>query len=168
MYGIEIELGYKNKIGDLNISANGSMAYLKNEVTLVDSDADFILGDVFQSMGTITRTAVGQSYNTFYGFKTNGIFQNEAEVSAYKNKDGGLIQPNARPGDFKWTDIDGDGKINDSDKTFLGNNLPKYTFGFTLNLDYHGFDLMLFTQGATGNKIFQIAQAGYRKLQFPN
>ncbi len=73
--GIEIELGYKNKIGDLNISANGSMAYLKNEVTLVDSDADFIPGDAsFQSMGTITRTAVGQSYNTFYGFKTNGIF----------------------------------------------------------------------------------------------
>lgn len=163
--GIEIELGYKNKIGDLNISANGSMAYLKNEVTLVASDANFIPGDAsFQSMGTITRTAVGQSYNTFYGFKTNGIFQNEAEIAAYKNADGSLIQPNARPGDFKWADIDGDGKINDNDKTFLGNNLPKYTFGFTLNLDYQGFDLMLFTQGATGNKIFQ----GLRRLDIGN
>lgn len=163
--GVELELGYKNKIGDLNFSANGSLAYLKNEVTFIASDADFIAGDAsFQSMGTVTRTAVGQSYNTFFGLKTNGIFQNEAEIAAYKGPDGSPIQPNARPGDFRWTDTNGDGKINDSDRTFLGNNLPKYTFGLTLNLDYKGFDMMVFTQGATGHKIFQ----GLRRLDIGN
>ncbi len=163
--GVELELGYRKKVGDLNISANGSFSYLKNEVTYVASDADFIVGDAsFQSMGVVTRTAVGQSYNSFYGFQTNGIFQNEADIAAYANSDGAPIQPNARPGDFRWTDTNGDGRITDADKTFLGTNLPKYTFGLTVNLDYKGFDLMVFAQGAGGNKIFQ----GLRRLDIGN
>lgn len=163
--GVELELGYRKKVGDLNISANGSFSYLKNEVTYVASDADFIVGDAsFQSMGVVTRTAVGQSYNSFYGFQTNGIFQNDADIAAYANSDGTPIQPNARPGDFRWTDINGDGAITDADKTFLGTNLPKYTFGLTVNLDYKGFDLMVFAQGAGGNKIFQ----GLRRLDIGN
>lgn len=163
--GVEVELGYRKKVGDLNISANGSFSYLKNEVTYVASDADFIVGDAsFQSMGIVTRTAVGQSYNSFFGFKTNGIFQNEADIAAYANSDGTPIQPNARPGDFRWEDVNGDGRITDADKTFLGSNLPTYTFGLTLNFDYKGFDLMVFTQGAGGNKIFQ----GLRRLDISN
>jgi len=107
---------------------------------------------------------VGQSYNSFYGFKTNGIFQNEEEVTAYANSAGVVIQPNARPGDFKWVDTDGDGSITDADKQFLGSNIPKYTYGLTLNLDYKGFDFMAFAQGAAGSKIFQ----GLRRLDVGN
>jgi hypothetical protein len=118
----------------------------------------------FQSMGEITRTQVGQSYNSFYGFKTAGIFQTQDEVNAYTNSAGGLIQPNARPGDFRWTDTNGDGAITDDDKQFLGSPLPKFTFGLTLNLEYKGFDLMAFAQGATGNHIFQ----GIRRLDILN
>lgn len=163
--GIELELGYNKRIGDLNIKANGSFSYLNNEVTFVASDATFIIGDAsFQSMGVVTRTAVGQSYNSFFGFKTNGIFQNEAEIAAYTNADGTPIQPNARPGDFRWTDVDGDGSITDLDKTFLGSNIPKYTYGLTLNLDFKGFDFMIFAQGAGGNQIFQ----GLRRLDISN
>lgn len=163
--GIELELGYRKSIGEVNISANGSFSYLKNEVTFVASDATFIVGDAsFQSMGAVTRTAVGQPYNAFYGFQTNGIFQNEAEIAAYASADGTPIQPNARPGDFKWVDTNRDGVITEDDKTFLGSNLPKYTFGLTINLDYKGFDFMVFTQGAGGNKIFQ----GLRRLDIGN
>ena len=163
--GIEVELGYRKKLGQVNFSANANFAYLKNEVTYVASDANFINGDAgFQSMGPVTRTQVGQSYNSFYGYKTAGIFQNVAEVDAYVNKTGGLIQPNARPGDFRWTDADGDGAITEKDKVFLGSNIPKYTFGFTLNADYKNFDVMLFAQGAAGNKIFQ----GIRRLDIGN
>jgi hypothetical protein len=162
--GLEIELGYRKKIGEVNFSMNGNVAYLKNEVTFVSTDAKFINGDAgFQSMGPVTRTQVGQSYNSFYGYKTAGIFQNIAEVNAYKNAAGTLIQPGARPGDFRWTDVNGDGTITEDDKTFLGNSLPKYTFGLTVNLDYKGFDLMVFAQGAAGNKIFQ----GIRRLDIP-
>lgn len=163
--GLEVELNYRKKIGPVNFSATGSFATLKNKVTYVASDANFITGDAsFQSMGAVTRTQVGQSYNSFYGFQTAGIFQNMAEVNAYTNSTGGLIQPNARPGDFRWVDNNGDGVINDNDKTFLGTNIPKYTFGLTINLDYKGFDFMAFAQGVGGNKIFQ----GLRRLDIMN
>lgn len=163
--GFELELGYKKRLGDFNLGVNANVAYLKNEITYVGSSTNFIVGDAsFQSMGPVTRTQVGHSFNEFYGFKTAGIFQNEAEVAAYKNAAGGLIQPNARPGDFRWVDTNGDGNITEDDKQFLGTNLPKYTFGFTVNLDYKNFDFMAFTQGAAGSKIFQ----GLRRLDVLN
>jgi TonB-linked SusC/RagA family outer membrane protein len=165
--GVELELGYHKRIGEVNLSANGNIAYLENKVTYVAADADFISGDAgFQTMGSVTRIQVGHSYNAFFGFKSDGIFQNVAEINAYTNKSGGLIQPNAKPGDFRWVDINGDGKItNDNlDKTFLGNSIPKYTFGLTLNLDYKNFDFMVFVQGTAGSKIFQ----GLRRLDIGN
>ncbi len=161
--GIEVELGYRKRLGDFNFSINANGSTLKNTVTYVAADTNFIGGDAgFQSMGTITRIQVGQSYNSFLGYQRLGIFQNEQEILDYKNKNGGLIQPNARPGDFKWADLNGDGSITsgDLDKTFLGSSIPKYTFGFTVNMDYKGFDFMLFAQGVAGSKIFQ----GLRRL----
>jgi TonB-dependent starch-binding outer membrane protein SusC len=162
--GIEVELNYRKRINEVNFSASGNIATLQNKVTNVGLE-EFIGGDAsFQSMGTVTRTQVGEPYNSFYGFQTAGIFQNVAEVNAYKNATGGLIQPNAKPGDFRWTDSNNDGLINDKDKVFLGSSIPKYTYGLTLNADYKGFDVMVFTQGAGGNKIFQ----GLRRLDIGN
>ncbi len=163
--GLEVELSYSKKIGQVNFSANGNVAYLKNTVTYVAADANYITGDAsFQSMGAVTRTQQGQSYNSFYGYKTAGIFQNVAEIAAYTNAAGQPIQPNAKPGDFRWVDTNGDGVISDLDKTFLGNNIPKYTFGLTLSLDFKNFDLMAFASGAAGSKIFQ----GLRRLDISN
>ncbi|MHB1146048.1 MAG: SusC/RagA family TonB-linked outer membrane protein [Lutibacter sp.] len=163
--GIELELGYRKTFGEVNFSVNGNVSYLKNEVTFLGQDKDFITTGTagYQSMGAITRTQVGEGYNSFYGFNTDGIFQNAAEVNAYTNTAGELIQPNASPGDFKWVDTNGDGNINDNDKQFLGSPIPKYTFGLTLNADFKGFDIMVFSQGAAGNKIFQ----GLRRLDVP-
>jgi TonB-dependent starch-binding outer membrane protein SusC len=162
--GLELELSYRKKIGEINFSASGNFATLKNVVTYIGNDK-FIGGDaIFQNLKEITRTEVGQAYNTFYGFKTAGIFQNFAEINSYTNIAGTLIQPNAKPGDFRWVDNDGDGKITDNDRTFLGSSIPKYTYGLTLNVDYKGFDLMMFAQGAGGNKIFQ----GLRRLDISN
>ncbi len=163
--GFELELGFRKNFNDVNFSANGNISYLQNEVTFLGSGKDFITTGAagFQSMGSITRTQVGESYNSFYGFKTDGIFQNVAELDAYRNDAGDLIQPTAGLGDFKWVDTNGDGTITDDDKTFLGTPIPKFTFGLTLNADYKGFDIMVFTQGAAGNKIFQ----GLRRLDIP-
>lgn len=161
--GVELELGYHQNFGKFNLSVSANGSYLKNTVTYVAADTNFIVGGAaFQSMGNITRIQVGQSYNSFWGYKTLGIFQNEQQIQDYKNKNGQLIQPNARPGDFMWADLNGDGVINsgDLDKTFLGSNIPKYTFGFTINMNFEGFDFMLFAQGVAGNKIFQ----GLRRL----
>ena len=163
--GFELELGYRKTFGEFNFSANGNISYLENEVTFVGENKSFIGGGAgFQSMGEVTRTQVGESVNAFYGFQTNGIFQNVDDVNSYINSSGTPIQPDALPGDFRWVDIDGDGIITDDDRTFLGTPLPKYTFGLTLNLDYKGFDFMVFAQGVAGNKIFQ----GLRRLDVAN
>ena len=165
--GVELELGYSKTFGEFHFSANGNLTYLKNNVVYVAKDTNFIPGDAsFQTMGAITRTQVGQPYNAFFGYKSDGVFQNQAEIDAHKDKNGQMIQPNAKPGDFRWLDLNGDGRItNDNlDKTFLGSSFPKYTFGLTLNLDYKSFDLMIFLQGTAGSKVFQ----GLRRLDILN
>ncbi|WP_338407855.1 TonB-dependent receptor [uncultured Flavobacterium sp.] len=154
--GIELELGFNKKFGGLNFRVSGNGAYVENKVTFLGQGKTFInSGPGFQTIGPLTRSEVGQSRNSFYGFKTAGIFQNQTEIDAYKNATGGLIQPIAKPGDFRWVDTNGDGTITDADKQYLGLTLPKYTFGFNFSADYKGFDLGVFMQGAAGNKIFQ-------------
>ena len=164
--GWDFELAYRKQIGGLHISANANVSFLKNEVTYLGNGIDFLSGGqtIQSSTYPITRTAVGQPVNSFYGFKTDGIFQNQAEVNAYANASGTPIQPNALPGDFRWKDINGDGKITADDRTFIGSPLPDYTFGFTVNLEYKHFDLLVFAQGVTGNQIFQ----GLRRLDVEN
>ncbi|MCU7616423.1 TonB-dependent receptor [Chryseobacterium sp. PBS4-4] len=162
--GVEVSLGYKKNWGDFGISANGNFAFLKNEVTKLEDNKVFENFASFQSMGTVSRLQVGYSYGSFFGFQNAGVFQNQAEIDAYRNSSGGLIQPNAKPGDFIRTDVNGDGLINEADYVYLGNSVPKYTFGFTLNMNYKNFDLMVFAQGQAGNKIFQ----GLRRLDIQN
>ncbi|WP_264566587.1 SusC/RagA family TonB-linked outer membrane protein [Flavobacterium sp. N3904] len=164
--GVEFELGYHKEFGKVNFSVNGNVSYNNNEVTYLGNGIDYITTGAagFQSMGNITRSAVGQSYNSFFGYQTAGIFQTQADVNAYTNSTGGLIQPDAKPGDFRWVDNNKDGKISDDDRAFLGKSIPDFNFGLTLNLSYSGFDFMAFFQGATGNKIFQ----GLRRLDIQN
>ncbi|MCC7520149.1 MAG: TonB-dependent receptor [Flavobacteriaceae bacterium] len=163
--GVELEVAYKKRFNEVNFGVSGNISSIKNEVTYLGNGIDFISsGAGFQSMGDVTRTEVGESYNYFWGYQTDGIFQNMAEVNAYTNSLGGLIQPNAQPGDFRWVDADGDGAITGDDRVNLGSPLPKYTFGLNLNLDYKGFDLMVSAQGVAGNKIFQ----GLRRLDILN
>ncbi|MBC7556406.1 MAG: TonB-dependent receptor [Chryseobacterium sp.] len=157
--GIELEVNYRKNIGELNFSASGNFSTLKNEVTGL-GNAQYYDENGFQSLqGSLTRLIVGQPYGSFYGYKTQGIFQNYAEINAYTGPNG-LIQPNAKPGDFRWQDTNGDGVITDADKTFLGHGLPTFNYGLTLNFDYKGFDLSALLQGAGGNKVFQ----GLRRL----
>ncbi|GAL72136.1 SusC/RagA family TonB-linked outer membrane protein [Jejuia pallidilutea] len=164
--GIDLEIGYNKNFNDFNLSLNGNVSFLDNTVTFLGNGVDFLSGGATIQSSTypITRTQVGQPVNSFFGFKTNGIFQNQEEIDSYVSSDGTVIQPNAQPGDFKWRDLDDDGNIDADDRGFLGSSIPKVTFGFTLNLDYKNFDLLVFCQGASGNKIFQ----GLRRLDVEN
>jgi len=163
--GLEIELGYRKQMGDFTLSANGNISFLKNEVTNLGKGISYLGGgETFQSSNyPITRTAVGQPYNSFYGFKTAGIFQTQAEADAYTGSNG-KIQPNAKAGDFRFEDLNGDGVISEADRTFIGNPTPKYTYGLTINLAYKAFDFMVFGNGVGGNEIFQ----GLRRLDISN
>ena len=164
--GIDLEIGYNKQFNEVNFSINGNVSYLENEVTFLGNGVDFLSGGATIQSSTfpITRSQVGQTVNSFFGFKTNGIFQNQAEIDSYVNSTGTIIQPNAQPGDFKWVDLDDDGDIDSDDRDFLGSSIPKFTYGFTLNADYKNFDILVFSQGAAGNKIFQ----GLRRLDIEN
>ncbi|HEY9046680.1 MAG TPA: TonB-dependent receptor [Ohtaekwangia sp.] len=163
--GVELELGWHKTIGEFTFGLNGNVSYLQNKVTYLGNGITFLTDGNAGFQGSaygITRTEVGHTYNSFYGFQTLGIFQTQEEIEAYTGAKG-KIQPNARPGDFKWEDVNGDGVINENDRKFLGNPMPKYTYGFTFNVAYKGFDFTLFSQGAAGNKIFQ----GLRRFGIP-
>ena len=164
--GVEFDLTYRKKMGDFNLSVSGNVSYLENEVTYLGLDKQFITSGTagYQSMGPITRTEVGQPYNSFYGFKTNGIFQTTEDVANYVGASGTPIQPNAQPGDFKWTDTNGDGVITDDDKTYIGSSIPNLTYGLTVGMDFKGFDFQMFFQGAASYEIFQ----GLRRLDIDN
>jgi TonB-dependent starch-binding outer membrane protein SusC len=156
--GVELELGFHKQFGDLGfrVSANGS--YLKNEVTDLGT-VEYTESNSFQSSQyQLSRTAVGHPINSFYGFQILGVFQNQAEINAYKilgsNGLSQKIQPNAKPGDFKYADLNEDGKITADDRTFIGDPTPTWAYGFTLNLDFKGFDLMVFGQGVSGNDVY--------------
>src|SRR5699024_11319046 len=96
----------------------------------------------------------------FYGYKTAGIFQNWDEVNNYVNADGKIMQPNAQPGDVRFVDHNGDGVIDDNDKTKIGKGMPDWTFGLSIGADWRGLDFNMFWQGAAGNDIFDLSTRG--------
>jgi TonB-linked SusC/RagA family outer membrane protein len=160
--GFEFELGYRKKIGELNLGINGNISFLKNKVTKLLPGKAFIEDNAqsFQTMGNFTRTGLGRSFNEYYGYDMLGIFQTQAEVDSYVGPGGTKLQPNAKPGDIKYANLNGDEAINSSDRTFLGSPIPKYTYGLTINLAYKNWDLVAFGNGVGGNEIFQ----GLRRL----
>lgn len=151
--GIELSLGWKDKIGDFNYAINGVYAHNTNEVVALKAGTVGIYGGYINVTPT-TYTTVGHSVGEFYGRKVIGIFQNQSEIDNYKASDGTVIQPNAKPGDFKFLDKNGDGQINDKDRTFLGSAVPKYNFGINLYGEYKGFDITIDLYAQGGNKIY--------------
>lgn len=152
--GIELEGTYKHSFGEFNLRAGGNISYLKNKLVEYGNESGWANLDSFQGTGTITRAENGMPFPYFYGYKTDGIFQNLAEVEAYKNKDGNLIQPNAKPGDVRFVDVNGDGSISDDDRTYIGKGTPDWTWGINLSLEWKGIDFSMVWQGTIGNDIY--------------
>ncbi len=152
--GFEFEAAYKFTAKDWNFRVGGNFTYLKNELIEYGNDSGWANLDSFQGIGTITRAQNGKPFPYFYGFKTAGIFQNESEVAAYTNKDGGMIQPNAVPGDVRFVDFNNDGMIDDNDRTDIGKGMPDWTYGFNVNASWKNFDFSMMWQGTIGNDIF--------------
>ena len=153
--GIEMEASYRFRAGKVNVDLGANASYVKNKVVVLGSarKALDILGGGLG--GEVTMMESGMPYGYFYGYKTNGIFQNKAEIDAYVNEKGEKIQPNAVPGDVRYVDLDGNGKISGDDRTMIGDPNPDWTYGFSLGLDWNNFDLHAFFQGAAGNQIYK-------------
>ena len=156
--GIELQLSYNNSIGkDFNYSVTGSYAYNKNQVNNIPTADGIIHGGtniLYENAGEFFRASAGEPIGYFWGYKTAGVFQNEAEVLAYKSN-GKVLQPTAVPGDLKYADLNGDGVISAADKTNIGDPNPHHTFGFSVSCNYKNFDFAVNANGVAGNKIVQ-------------
>ncbi len=154
--GVEFELGYKWNISDARFAVKANATYTKNTLKNLGNESGFIDYDGVQGFtgGSLARGSNGMPFPYFFGYKTNGVFQNYAEVNAYTNADGGLIQPAARPGDTRFVDVNGDGVITSDDRTKIGKGTPDWNFGLNFNADWRGFDFNMFFQGVAGADIF--------------
>ena len=157
--GFEFNLNWNDRIGKdfmYNVGFNG--AYNKNEVTEVPTDDGIIhgRGQILSDDNTeIFRAQSGHAMGFFFGYKTAGIFQNQQEIEDWISAGNGVLQPDVKPGDVRYVDMDHNGVINDDDKVDLGNGVPKFTFGFNLGFNYKNFDFNAQFAGATGFYILQ-------------
>ncbi len=158
--GVELALGYQKKLGEVSFNVDGNISHNVNDVLNVPTANGIINGETsvwYNGSEEMYRTQDGHPIGFFYGYKTAGVFQNQAEIDSYthKNADGTIteIQPTAIPGDAKFVDVNGDGKIDANDKTQIGNPYPKFTYGLSFGAEYKGFDLSATLQGSQGNDV---------------
>lgn len=149
--GLELSLGYTAKIGDdFNIAANVNYTTIHNEVTQVRSPNKYLQAGSFGvGQQPIARMEEGYSMSYFYGLQTDGIFQNQEQVDAHPSQI--ALGAPAQPGDIRYKDLNGDGKIDLNDRTKVGSPLPDFTMGFNLNLNYKNFDFVLYSYASVGN-----------------
>jgi TonB-linked SusC/RagA family outer membrane protein len=150
--GMEFTLVYNNSVGKLKYNINANFSTLENKVLKLGGTGNPIYG-------AGSKTEIGRSVGELFGYVTEGLFQDAADVASHAQ------QPNAAPGDVKFKDVNGygadgklsgqpDGKITDADRVYLGKTIPKYYYGANIGLAYKDFDLSVFFQGSGGNKVF--------------
>ena len=144
--GIEMSLHTINLTGELGWETNLTATYNKNKIKDLNSDVPYYINQINNSY--VTMLAKDYPINVFYGYVTDGIFQNQSEVNTH------AVQPGAEPGDIRFKDLNNDGVINDSDRTVIGNPNPSWLFSMNNSLSYKGFELSVFLQGIAGNKIY--------------
>jgi TonB-linked SusC/RagA family outer membrane protein len=141
--GVELTLGYRKYTGDFQFAIDGNIGFVKNELVSLGTGRT-IFGPGFQG-DPLTFTEEGKPIAYFYGWVADGIIQQGETAPG---------QPNSRPGDIRFKDINSDGVINANDRTNLGHYLPDFTYGVNFSANYKNFDFTLFMQGVQGNEIF--------------
>ncbi len=151
--GIELSFNYGNQIGDFNYSFGGNLTTVKNEVTDLGTIPQIISG----IGGAQThRTIVGESLGHFYGYKTDGLYQNDAEVAAALPDANGTPSP----GDIRFVDVNGDGQVNADDRTIIGSPFPGFFYGFNFNAEYKGLDFAVNFRGVGNKQVYNSARIG--------
>jgi hypothetical protein len=148
--GVEMEANYRHTFGDVTFGVGGNLTYLKNKLIEYGNEEGWANLDSFQGTGTITRAENGEPFPFFYGYKTDGLFQTQAEADEYN----ALYGDNAVAGDVRFVDVNGDGQINDEDRTKIGKGMPDWTYGFNFSVEWKGIALNAMFQGTIGNDIY--------------
>lgn len=141
--GWEFSLNYRGTPGasGFRYSVGGNLSINQNLVTDLKETGPYLTGSDIDPRYIIKK---GLPINTLWGYKTDGLFQTQQEIIEYK----ATYAANTKPGDVKYVDLNGDGKIDANDMTAIGNSFPKYNFGFNADFSYKNFDLNILFQGA--------------------
>jgi len=147
--GFEFAIGYNFRPSDdFNFKINYNATFLDNEVISVNNGTGFLQGGAFGvGQEPPSRMEAGKPIGYFFGLETNGLFQSQAEVDSH------ATQVNAAPGDLRFVDKNGDGIINEDDRTDIGNPIPDVTMGLNLSLNYKAFDFTAYAFASVGNEI---------------
>jgi TonB-linked SusC/RagA family outer membrane protein len=165
--GLELLVGYRKTKGEFTWDASVNLTTIKNNIDkLADENTKFVLleENFIPTWATnwkdVTRSYVGGNVGTFYGYKADGIFQTQGEIDALNaNAPGGAYQnPKTSPGDRKFKDLNGDGRITDADRTVIGSPIPKVFGNFNFNAKYKSFDLGIDIYGTFGNDILNYSR----------
>lgn len=161
--GVEMELRWNSRFGEFNVNLAGNLSWMKNKLIYLGNANGWATAQSNATAGDIARYADGEVFPYFYGFKTGGVFQNQAQADEYNQKYN-LTEANteyfARPGDLIFLDTNGDGTINADDRTKLGKGLPDWTYGFHFGVDWKGFALTGYFQGVWGNDVYDASLRG--------
>ncbi len=153
--GLELTLNWRGRISsDLTYRIGGNATLNRNTVIGLNGGQPILDGGIGANQQYTTRTDNGQPVGSFYVLQVLGVFQNDAEISSYRNAAGQTIQPSAAAGDFKYQDTNGDGKIDDNDRVFAGSYQPKAYFGLNLGLTYKSLDFSVDVYGNVGNQVY--------------
>jgi TonB-dependent starch-binding outer membrane protein SusC len=156
--GVELSVNWRHYMKKLRYNVGVNAAYNKNKMTEIANQQGFLPGATWAIAGYVTRCEEGLPIGYFWGYKTDGIFQNETEVLKHYGSDGLPLQPNAVPGDVRFVDVNGDNQIDENDRTMIGNPTPDWTLGFNGGAEFMNFDLSFLFTGAFGHQIFNGAQ----------
>lgn len=154
--GVEFNLTYNSpKSGSgFKYSVTGNFSTIRNKVLKLGYAGQIIYGSSLRYSLPVSVAKVGLPLGAFYLLQADGIFQNQQEIDNWKGKNGQVLQPNAKPGDIRYLDVNGDGVINSSDVAYSGSPFPQFSYGVNFNASYKNFDFTLFLQGTYGNKIY--------------
>ena len=156
--GWELGINWQDRVSDFSYGIGVNLSSVRNKAIILNGDYIYTgshNGDY------INRNEEGKLISQFYGYTVDGIFQNETEVRSYTNEYGTLMQPNAQPGDFRYKDINHDGKVDESDKSYIGNPFPDMMMGINLNASWKNFDFLAQLYGTFGNDIYNLNKDRY-------
>lgn len=167
--GFELELNWNDKVKDFEYGIGFNLSTTHNEVVSLadEGQALYCTGLVYGTDYTPAYATEGKPISAFYLYRTDGIFQSDAEAAAYVNADGERLQPNAKAGDIRFKDINGDGVLDESDREYCGTGIPKLEANLNLSAAWKGFDLTLSFGSAWGHKLFNGNRYFYESMQTP-
>jgi len=154
--GVEVQISHQKKIRDFNYKVTGNLTVVNNKVMSLG------VGGVQQLSGMVgngSNLFIGYPMQMYYGYLTDGVFMNSSEIASWANQT--KVNPSSQAGDIRYKDLNDDNIVDQKDMTYLGSNIPKFNYSFSLDAGYKGFDVKVLFQGVANVSGYLSGYAGW-------